>query len=88
MFDVVDHIGVAGDEASDRRKGLRECPHDKIDLIFDTKMLAGPSAGVSEYPESVGIVNHQASAILILEFCQPQGGLRCRPPSRKHRRRK
>jgi hypothetical protein len=68
VLDPVDDIGPPGDDAADRGKGLRERRHDEVDIVLDPEMLSGSPSARAHHAEAVGLVHHEARAVLLLQL--------------------
>ena len=64
MTKEVDRIGVCGDETADGGETFRECAHNKIHIVGESKMVANTPAFFPEYTQSVCFVNHYRAVIL------------------------
>jgi hypothetical protein len=63
----VDHVGGPGYEAAAGRERLRERAHAQVDLVLHVHELAGAGAAGSKHSHAVGLVDHQARAVLAAE---------------------
>ena len=68
MAQVVDGVLVGGDEAADGSQALGERTHDEVDVVLQTKIVANASTLLSEHTKPVGLVNHDAAIVLVLQF--------------------
>ena len=62
VFNIMDNVIVAGNEAAERGEGFAEGGHDQVNLTGQIEM--GSSAvSTAEHAGGVGVVHHQAGAI-------------------------
>ena len=64
MLDVVDHLYIRNDEASQGRERLAERAHDDIDLVVHTEMGGRAVALFPEHPDEWAVVDHQTYIVI------------------------
>src|SRR5579883_2230012 len=70
MPNVVDDVCVACDESTDRSEGLAERRGKNVDFVQQAKVLGDTSPTLPEDANAVRFVDHQTSAVLLLQTNQ------------------
>ena len=64
----IDGVCIAGNEAANRSKALRECTHDEVYLVGQTEVVADSASLLAEYAKAVCLVYHERTVVFMLEF--------------------
>ena len=63
-----DCVLIASDEATDRSHRLRECTHDKVDLIGKSEVVANTTTLLAKHTDTVSLVYHNRAVVLMLQL--------------------
>ena len=68
MSQEVYGILVTSNESTDRSKRLRECTHDKVNLVSKSEVVTNTSSVITKNTERVSLVNHDRTIVLLLQL--------------------
>src|SRR5690606_15396001 len=67
VLEVLDDVGVAGEETAGGGKRLGEGREVDIDVVLAALLDAGAAAALAQHAEAVGVVDEEAEIVFLLE---------------------